>query len=49
VEDYHEEWKFGRVLVWDVARMAGLGVFIDSVEYRRRFHSDTYESLYSLE
>jgi hypothetical protein len=49
VEDYYQEWELGRVLVWDVGGMAGLGRLIGGMEYWCRIHSDVDESVYSLE
>lgn len=49
MEVYHEEWESGRVLVWDLAGMASLGVSIDNMEHWCRLHADTDESFHSLE
>lgn len=49
MEDHHQERELGRVSVRDLVGMAGLGVFIDHLEYRRGNHFDVDESIYSLE
>ena len=49
MEDYHQKRELGRVLVWDVVGLAGLGVSVDHMEYWCGIHVDVDEPLYPLE
>lgn len=49
MEDYHEQWESGRVFVWYLVGMAGLGVSIDYMEHWCRLYPDVDESVHSVE